>query len=125
MFLNEWKDKDVTKLAEDFGVDTTVLDGIEVIVASYESEEYSGRAYVLFAKDGELYEVHGSHCSCYGLSEDGWSPEPCTLDELRVMLNKRANWMFRGEHTTELTLKCLEDYLDHIKDPVTTIDFKF
>jgi len=58
------------------------LDGAEVLFASYENEDYSGSSFVLFRKGGTLYEVHGSHCSCYGL-EGQWEPETTTLEALR------------------------------------------
>jgi hypothetical protein len=45
-----------------------------MLVASYNVEGYEGSAFVLFRHKGVLYEVHGSHCSCYGL-EDQWKPE--------------------------------------------------
>ncbi|ASA22615.1 hypothetical protein [Paenibacillus donghaensis] len=56
-----------------------------VLFASYGNDNYSGAAWVLFLKDGKLYEVNGSHCSCYGL-EDQWSPEEVMLEELEHRL---------------------------------------
>ena len=37
---------------------------------------------MLFRKDGKLYEVNGSHCSCYAL-EGQWEPEETTVEALR------------------------------------------
>jgi hypothetical protein len=34
-----------------------------------------------FEKNGILYEVSGSHCSCYGL-EDQWEPEETSIESL-------------------------------------------
>lgn len=62
--------------------DDDLRDTDEVIVASYEYSNYSGSAFVLFVRDGELFEAHGSHCSCYGL-EGQWSPELVTVEDLR------------------------------------------
>lgn len=59
----------------------TALD-FRIIYASYECPPYEGYATVLFIENGELYEVHGSHCSCYGL-ENQWEPEKVTLKELQ------------------------------------------
>lgn len=61
--------------------------GIEVILASYSCANYSGGAFVLFKKDGKLFEVNGSHCSCYGL-EGQWEPEETTVDSLKHRLEK-------------------------------------
>lgn len=60
--------------------------GIEILLASYSYENYSGDAFVLFRKDGRLYEVNGSHCSCYGL-EGQWEPEETTVEALRHRLD--------------------------------------
>lgn len=56
-----------------------------ILFASYNQANYSGDAWVLFEEDGELYEVNGSHCSCYGL-EGQWEPEIVTLEELEYRL---------------------------------------
>jgi hypothetical protein len=45
-----------------------------ILFALYDGGDYDGSAFVLFERDGELFEVNGSHCSCYGL-EDQWKPE--------------------------------------------------
>jgi len=36
---------------------------------------------VLFKRGGKLYDVNGSHCSCFGL-EDQWLPEETTVAAL-------------------------------------------
>ena len=59
----------------------------KILFASYGYANYSGDAWVLFEKDGELYEVNGSHCSCYGL-EGQWEPEEVVLEELKHRLLK-------------------------------------
>lgn len=55
-------------IAEDFPTDA------EILYASYETPSYEGYSVVLYERDGKLYEVNGSHCSCYGL-EGQWKPE--------------------------------------------------
>lgn len=47
-----------------------------------ESNFNCGEAFVLFVEDNRLYEVHGSHCSCYGL-EGQWEPEETLLEALQ------------------------------------------
>lgn len=49
----------------------------EILFASYGGGAYDGDAIVLFEREGKLFEVHGSHCSCYGL-EGQWEPEATT-----------------------------------------------
>lgn len=39
-------------------------------------------SFYLFEKEGKLYEVHGSHCSCYGFEEQ-WEPEETSLEYLK------------------------------------------
>lgn len=61
----------------------------EVLYATYNQGYYAGDAFVLFrADDGKLYEVNGSHCSCYGL-EDQWTPEETFKDALQ-----QRRWYF-------------------------------
>jgi hypothetical protein len=55
----------------------------EVLIAIYTYEDYWGSAFVLFERDGKLYEVNGSHCSCYGL-ETQWEPEETSWPALRM-----------------------------------------
>lgn len=61
--------------------------GVEVLLASYSYENYSGSAFVLFRRDGKLYEVNASHCSCYGV-EGQWQPEETTKELLMIRLDK-------------------------------------
>jgi len=96
IFLNDWADGDEKNVLSDFGMPPETLDGAEVIVASYTYEDYSGSAYVLFRRDEKLFEVHGGHCSCYGLSEAGvlgegpsqWEPEETTIEAVRHQVEK-------------------------------------
>lgn len=58
------------------------LDGCNVLFAAYDTPSYEGYAWVLFRKDRKLYEVNGSHCSCYGL-EGQWDPEEVSKEALK------------------------------------------
>ena len=60
-------------------------EGENILFASYGEDNYSGEAWVLFEKDGKLFEVNGRHCSCYGLEEQ-WEPEEVSLIELENRL---------------------------------------
>lgn len=58
---------------------------LKIIFADYDCPPYEGYAYVLYYQGGNFYEVHGSHCSCYGL-EDQWEPELITLNDLKFRM---------------------------------------
>ena len=68
-------------VVSNFCISAEQLEGVEILYAMYDTPDYEGYAQVIFRKDGKLYEVNGSHCSCMGL-EDQWSPEETTVDAL-------------------------------------------
>lgn len=80
VYLGSFSDKQ--DVESNFSLPEGQLDKANVLVACYSNECYEGYAFVLFEEDGKLNEVHGSHCSCYGL-EGQWEPEDVTLDELK------------------------------------------
>ena len=100
MFLNNWNSLEEMK-ADFWGNDSNKyngeLAGVKVILASYGTPSYEGYAFVLFERDGKLFEVAGSHCSCYGL-EGQWKPEEITVEALRHRLNN-------GTSATRNTMK--------------------
>ena len=89
IYLNDWAEPNYLNkvgrdaLISDFDIEESALEGIDILLASYTYEYYSGSALVVFRKDGELYEVNGSHCSCYGL-EGQWEPEETSVEALRT-----------------------------------------
>lgn len=87
VYLNHWSCRE--DVIKDFcGYDQNPSDewnDVNFLFASYGQDNYSGDAFVLFERDGELFEVHGSHCSCYGL-EDQFDPESVVLEELENRL---------------------------------------
>jgi len=92
MYLDMFAEKlDITR---EFQVDASELAGCTVIFAAYTYEDYSGSALVIFQKEDKLYEVNGSHCSCYGL-EGQWSPEETSMEALRM--RNVASYGFSGE----------------------------
>lgn len=74
VMVAEWFSETIT---EDFPTDS------ELLVAEYTYEDYSGNAFVLYHKHDKLYEVHGSHCSCFGL-ENQWVPEEAFVKALEM-----------------------------------------
>jgi len=61
----------------EYAVELEERAGIAFVYAQYGYQDYEGYSHVIFAKDGALFEVNGSHCSCHGL-EDQWRPEATT-----------------------------------------------
>ncbi|AMQ66494.1 integrase [Bacillus phage Shbh1] len=95
VFLNDWSDE-VEVFRDFYGKrwswedyeDDEVLEyfkGDNILFASYGYANYSGDAWVLFERDGKLFEVNGGHCSCHGL-EGQWEPEEVVLEELHNRL---------------------------------------
>lgn len=58
---------------------------INILFASYGTGSYEGDAFVLTERDGKLFEVNASHCSCYGL-ENQFDQEETNLDVLKHRL---------------------------------------
>lgn len=103
VFLHDWSSEGIAGMVKDFALHSRnpeadgfqqtqtlrqQLPHIEIVLASYTYEDYSGDAFVLFYdRDKQSYfEVHGSHCSCYGL-EGQWEPEPCSYASLMHRLD--------------------------------------
>lgn len=105
MFLGDWANSTANEILMDFidypKKDNYVAnDDIEILLAYYLYEDYSGTAFVLFKQNGKLYEVNGSHCSCYGL-EGQWDPDETTVESLRHRLengNLGTEYSWRGDN---------------------------
>jgi hypothetical protein len=78
-FLGDWSD--ANEVASSFDTDEPMK--VNILLACYTYEDYSGDAWVLFEQDGKLYEASGGHCSCNGL-EGQWEPEEVTLPVLKM-----------------------------------------
>jgi hypothetical protein len=97
MYSGIWQNK--SDVAQDFGVE--LGNNIEIIFAHYsghdspDESDYEMWARVLFADTSknpvQLYEVHGSHCSCYGL-EGQWGPSPVTIQDIVNDLKMGNAW---------------------------------
>lgn len=82
IFLHDFSDEE--SVYREFCVDKG---DTQILWATYTYENYSGDATVLFKENGKYYEVHGSHCSCYGL-EGQWDAEEVNLLELENRITK-------------------------------------
>jgi|SRR6188474_1830793 len=61
-----------------------LLNSSVVLLAWYGGGSLDGQAMVVYrTKEGQLYEVNGSHCSCYGL-EGRWDPEETNYKALAM-----------------------------------------
>ena len=83
MYLGSFKNKE--DVYEDFAVSQAEQD-CKILIAWYDQDWYEGVAFVLFERNNQLYEVHGSHCSCFGL-EECWSPEKTSIEALEHFMN--------------------------------------
>lgn len=102
MFYGRWDSKeDVARdFASSYGeLDQNVLNA-DIIFAAYDTPDYEGYAMVLLRENGKLFEVHGSHCSCYGL-EGQWEPEEV---EPEVLLERveRASWGIAKDYAEQI-----------------------
>ena len=73
------------ELAEEFA-DSNIINELKdanLLISVYSIDGWEGNAFVLFEKEGILYEVNGSHCSCYGL-EGQWEPSITTWKALAM-----------------------------------------
>lgn len=95
LYYGNWSSEE--DMLRDFSISKEEMGECSIYVASYEQESYDGSAFVLFAKDGKLYEVHGSHCSCYGL-EGMWEPEETSF----AALERRAAYGAFATHKEEI-----------------------
>jgi hypothetical protein len=70
-------------IISNYGATSDALDGTTIFLAWYGYGSYDGQSLVIFEKDGQLYEVNGSHCSCHGL-EGQWKPEETSWKALAM-----------------------------------------
>jgi hypothetical protein len=89
IYLHDWAEGGFEAMCKDFEISPDQLNGVYIILASYSYGNWSGDAFVLFEQDGKLYEVNGTHCSCYGL-EGQWNPEETNVDVLLHRLENRT-----------------------------------
>lgn len=94
---------DEQSLLDSFRITKEAFNGAKVILAWYGYGDYCGSAVVILRKGDQLYEVNGSHCSCYGI-EDQWAMEETTKAALRARMNEGSYGSYDGEPTFKTTL---------------------
>lgn len=95
VYFGDWDCQE--DMLRDFQINKDEIKGYKVFYAWYEYADYSGSAFVLLKKGRKLYEVNGSHCSCYGL-ENQWSLEETNVEALL----KRQHYGVNPEIVAEL-----------------------
>lgn len=103
LYLGDWSS--IEDLKRDYYISEKDVNDIEIIVAYYSYENYSGESTVIFEQDGELYEVMGSHCSCYGL-EGQWNPVKITIEYLQHKLKEGLKYEWKNDR--DIYTKALE-----------------
>lgn len=92
VFLHNWKCSfDVIMDFENVSISKDESKALEkhkndnILFASYNIDNWCGDAFVLFEREGVLYEINGCHCSCFGL-EGQWIEEETSIEELKFRL---------------------------------------
>ena len=79
-----------------------------ILFAWYGNGSYDGSTFVLFERGGELYEVNGGHCSCYGL-EGQWDPELTSVKALehRIREGGLGHDTYTDDGVFDVELSCI------------------
>lgn len=120
LFLEDFAKSSTTevrdKIAADFGVRREVVDEFQILCAYMSVGDYGcdSSAWLLLRRrdSAELFEVHGSHCSCYGFEENGFNPEPTTREYLK---SDKFSFSCGGYDSDEATNRqAVKDFLKKI-----------
>lgn len=80
------------------------LDNMDVLVAYESVGDYgcdSSSFFLLRSRnDGKLYEIHGSHCSCYGF-EGQFHLDETTIEALRYRVENGGRVFYTGGYDDE------------------------
>lgn len=104
-------------LVREYEAESGLVDDLEILIG-YESVGSwgcdSSSFFLLRDKEGKLYEVHGSHCSCYGF-EGQFELEETTIEALKFRINESYNHsvFYTGgydDHEKE-NIKAATDYI--------------
>ena len=95
--------------------DAAKLNGLKVLIA-YESVGDSGMDsnsfFLLEDEQGNLFEIHGSHCSCYGFERQLQLEETSVKALLFRLDNGNGVYSSGGyDYNTEFNDKAIEDYI--------------
>ena len=81
------------EIASNFKIGINEIEKFNVLIWSYGSSGWDGDAILILEdkETEELFEVHGSHCSCYGL-EGQFDLEPTTAEEIKFRLDNNPTY---------------------------------
>ncbi len=116
--------EDNCDIMNEFSIDPDALDGCDVLLAYYHIGDYGcdSSAFVLYEKEGKLFEVNGGHCSCYGLGEPDysgtpgtqWEPEEVSIEALEHRLEQGSLGSVGG-YDGEGYAKQSREVVEHLK----------
>lgn len=115
IFYGNWSDK--AGLMQDFEIGPEELENFIILLAAYEYIYYVGDAYVLLfnTQDNQLYEVHGGHCSCYGL-EGQWEPEETSSASIEYRVQHGSLGIIGEDNFKEELLLLARSYANQTPD---------
>jgi hypothetical protein len=94
LLLEDLKDKNEAEvklhLVNQYTADPNLLNDLEILIGYESVGDWgcdSSSFFLLRDKDGNLFEVHGSHCSCFGF-EDQFNLEETTVEALKFRTNE-------------------------------------
>jgi hypothetical protein len=108
-FFGDWSE--IEDVIDGFEIEQSDLSEANIIIAVYEGG-YEGQAFVVFSRGDKFYEVHGSHCSCYGL-EGQWKPEETSVEDLQFRL-ENARVPMIGAYGEEAVMALQRGLIDEI-----------
>ena len=111
------EDEVKTHLVGEYEAKSDVLNDLKIVIG-YESVGSwgcdSSSFFLLKDKDEKLYEVHGSHCSCYGF-EGQFDLEETSIEVLKFRVNesKYGSVFSTGgyDSDSDANIKAVNDYI--------------
>lgn len=105
-------------LIREYEANSDVLNDLDIVIG-YESVGSwgcdSSSFFLLKDKDGKLFEVHGSHCSCYGF-EGQFTLEETSVDALKFRMKegKFGSVFYTGgyDNDSDSNMKAVNDYIE-------------
>jgi len=101
------------EIAMEFEINLKDLDNCEILISNF-NYDYDSEVFILFRKGKKLYEVNGSHCSCYGY-ENQWLPELVTKEALLHRADKKAEFKRYSQYSYEYVFPTKNEIMEVLK----------